>query len=341
MCNLSIIVPVYNVANYLEECLNSIIMQTYKDWELIIVDDGSSDGSSLICDKYARDKIKVLHQKNAGLSSARNLGLQHATGKYIGFVDSDDTILPDYYQTLMYLADKYKADIVCSVLCKYGKVPNNCNLVEEVMNTHEAMKQLIIQNKFNHGVCMKIFKSALAKQVDFKFGYTSEDVMYSYETFKKASKVVFTNYNGYIYRIRENSITTSPFTQKNFDLLQLMLAIKKDIKTSFPRHYSIFKDKFFYCKLYYLKKAIELKNLREFKSFYNISTKFINLDFLKFAFTKSKSINLFFKCLLLGFLPKPLIMKLPLKFVSKLKTDVALVLHNEKTYKKIAFSFSK
>ncbi|MDE6504598.1 MAG: glycosyltransferase [Clostridia bacterium] len=333
MCKLSIIVPVYNVAQYLEECLNSIINQTYKEWELIIVDDGSNDGSEKICDKYASDKIKVFHQKNAGLSSARNLGLQYSKGKYISFIDSDDVILPDYYTILVYLAEKHKADIVCSVISKYDKIPDNCNISEEILNTDEAMKQLIIQNKFNHGVCMKIFKSELAKQVVFKVGYTSEDVLYSYETFKIAQKVVFTNYSGYIYRIRDNSITTSPFKQKNFDLFKIMLEVKKDIKKSFPQHYSIFTDKFFYCKLYYLKKSIELNNFKEFKSLYNQATKNINFDFIKFAFTKSNSVNLFFQFLFLGFLPRPLIMQLPLKFVSNLKKALSQIIHNEKTYK--------
>ena len=335
MCTLSIVVPVYNVVDYLEECLNSVIAQTYKDWELIIVDDGSSDGSSMICDKYANDKIKVLHKQNAGLSSARNLGLQHAKGQYIAFIDSDDVILPNYFQTLISLAGKHNADIVCSIISIYGKVPDNCHTVEEVLNTNEAMKQLIIQNKYNHGVCVKLFKREIAKQVDFKFGYTSEDVLYSYETFKIASKIVFTSYSGYLYRIRENSITTHPFTQRNFDLFKIMLLIKKDIKMSFPRHYSIFKDKLFYCKLYYIKTVIELKNFKEFKALYKTSTKFINLDFLKFAFTKSNSVSLFFRCLFLGLLPKPFIMKMPLKSISKLKKDIALVLHDESTYIKI------
>lgn len=334
MCGLSIIVPVYNVCDYLEECLNSILNQTYQDWEMIIIDDGSTDGSERLCDKFTSGKIKVFHQSNSGLSAARNLGLKHATGKYIGFVDSDDVILLNYYQNLIFLAEENQADIVCSVISAYGKKQNKQNVYYEILDKDEAMKQLIIQNKFNHGVCVKLFNKEIAQKVNFEIGYTSEDVLYSYNAFKIAQKIVFTNYSGYLYRVRNDSITTSSFTQKNFDLYKIMLKIKEDIKISFPYFYTIFNDKFFYCKLYYLKKSIELNNYKSFECFYAQIFKGINFSFLKFAFTKSRSIKLFFKCLFLGFLPKPLILKLPFNFVTKLKKYIAAVIHNESTYKK-------
>lgn len=333
MCGLSIIVPVYNVRNYLEECITSILNQTYKDWEMIIIDDGSTDGSGRLCEKFANSKIKVFHQSNLGLSAARNLGLRHATGKYIGFIDSDDVILSNYYQTLISLAEENQADIVCSIIGKYGKGQNQQKLYWEIFNKNEAMKQLIIQNKFNHGVCVKLFNKEIAQKVNFEIGYTSEDVLYSYNTFKIAKRIVFTNYVGYLYRVRNNSITTSAFTQKNFDLYKIMLKVNGDLKNCFPHLHTIFKDKFFYCKLYYLKKLIELKNYKSFKFIYIQIFKGINFSFFKFALTKSNSIKLFFNCLFLGLLPKPLMVKLPLKYIAKLKSNIAVVIHNESTYK--------
>mgnify|MGYP001066372807 CR=1 FL=1 len=99
MYQLSIIVPVYQVKDYLKECIDSIFNQTYNDWELIMIDDGSTDGSAEKCDGYACEKVKIIHQQNEGLSEARNRGLEIATGAYIGFIDSDDYILPNYFET--------------------------------------------------------------------------------------------------------------------------------------------------------------------------------------------------------------------------------------------------
>ena len=115
---ISIIVPVYNVESYLRKCLDSILAQTYRDLEILVVDDGSTDGSGAICDEYAGkdDRIKVFHTENKGLSCARNLGLDSANGDWIGFVDSDDWIELDMYEVLLRKAEKTGADVVeCGV----------------------------------------------------------------------------------------------------------------------------------------------------------------------------------------------------------------------------------
>ena len=113
-CKISIIVPVYKVERYLENCIESIINQTFKDFELILVDDGSPDRCGLICDNYAKkdERIKVIHKKNEGLSAARNSGIQIAKGEYIAFVDSDDCINKNMYETLYDTAIENKSDIV-------------------------------------------------------------------------------------------------------------------------------------------------------------------------------------------------------------------------------------
>ena len=121
MSEISIIVPVYNVEKYLENCIESILNQTFKDFELILVDDGSTDNSGKICDIYEKkdSRIKVIHKNNGGLSSARNAGLDIACGKYVGFIDSDDSIHPRMYEILYDLIKKYESDISC---CNYKKI---------------------------------------------------------------------------------------------------------------------------------------------------------------------------------------------------------------------------
>ena len=127
MSEISIIVPVYNVDQYLENCIESILNQTFKDYELILIDDGSTDKSGEICDKYEKkdNRIKVIHKYNGGLSSARNAGLDLACGKYIGFVDSDDSIHPEMYEILYDLQQIYNADIS---VCSFKKVYENIDV---------------------------------------------------------------------------------------------------------------------------------------------------------------------------------------------------------------------
>ena len=117
---VSIIVPVYQVKNYVGECVESLLRQTYTNLEILLVDDGSTDGSGAICDEYARgdNRIRVIHQENQGLSSARNTGLDQAKGEYVAFVDSDDAVRLDYIETLYDLADRYQADIA---VCAYER----------------------------------------------------------------------------------------------------------------------------------------------------------------------------------------------------------------------------
>jgi glycosyltransferase involved in cell wall biosynthesis len=118
---ISVIVPVYNVKPYLRKCLDSIINQTYRDLEILIIDDGSTDGSGDICDEYRKDdRIKVFHTENRGLSAARNLGLDNTTGNWIGFIDSDDWIEPDMYEVLLRKAEETRADIIeCGCYADY------------------------------------------------------------------------------------------------------------------------------------------------------------------------------------------------------------------------------
>ena len=153
---ISIIVPVYNVEEYIHKCINSILAQTYKDFELILINDGSPDNSGIICDEYARadSRIKVIHQQNSGLSAARNAGLAVAKGDYIGFVDSDDWIDKSMYESMITEAQTLEADIV---ICDYYKVKKKkAKAVTEqinpgVCNVNECVKLNLIDKKSDSG----------------------------------------------------------------------------------------------------------------------------------------------------------------------------------------------
>lgn len=228
MEKISIIVPVYNVEQYLENCINSILNQTFKNYELILVNDGSTDNSGNICDRYKQkdSRIKVIHKKNEGLSSARNTGLDIACGKYIGFVDSDDSIHPRMYEILYELIKKYKADISC---CNYKNIYNlvvkshkELELTEIVeMNNIEAINNL--SNK-DMGIKLvlawnKLYKKNIFDNLRYGVGRIHEDSFIAHKILYKCKKIVYTNNKLYYYLQRQNSITSTFSYKKNVDYI--------------------------------------------------------------------------------------------------------------------------
>lgn len=169
---ISIIVPVYNVKDYLEKCLQSICVQTYKNLEIILIDDGSSDGSGELCDLFAqRDgRIKVIHQTNAGQSAARNRGLAVAQGEFLGFVDSDDWIEPDMYEFLYHLLKENGADIsICSHYRDKGKksVAKYSSGEQFVFTRDEGIRALVVDRRIRNYVWDKLYKRRLFSGITF------------------------------------------------------------------------------------------------------------------------------------------------------------------------------
>ncbi|MFG6149944.1 glycosyltransferase family 2 protein [Halobacillus sp. B23F22_1] len=214
---ISIIVPVYNVEPYLRRCLDSILEQTFTDIEVIVVNDGSTDGSGEICDEFAeKDKrIRVIHKKNGGLSSARNAGLDIVKGEYIGFVDSDDYIDINMYKKLYELCIYTRSEIS---ICTFGEVneknvsvpKKEKDLILE-MDNNEGLRQLFKGEIYRFSVCNKLFNRKCMSNIKFPVGLLHEDLATSYQMFAKASKVVFTNFTGYMYFKRENSILNKEY----------------------------------------------------------------------------------------------------------------------------------
>lgn len=197
MPELSIIVPVYKVEKYLPRCIDSILAQTFGDFELILIDDGSPDGCGRICDEYAqKDKrIVVIHQKNMGVSAARNAGLDIARGRYIGFVDSDDWIEPQMYEVMMDAIRENGADMaVCGV--RYadedGKFTRADRLSEGVYSRDGLLEDVFaMPNKLGGGCCNKVFDASKTASVRFKVGMTiAEDALYLFDCFMRIDGAV-------------------------------------------------------------------------------------------------------------------------------------------------------
>lgn len=197
MPELSIIVPVYKVEKYLPRCIDSILAQTFGDFELILIDDGSPDGCGRICDEYARKdkRIVVIHQKNMGVSAARNAGLDIARGRYIGFVDSDDWIEPRMYEVMMDAIRENGADMaVCGV--RYadedGKFTRADRLSEGVYTRAGLLEDVFaMPNRLGGGCCNKVFDASKIASVRFKVGMTiAEDALYLFDCFMRIDGAV-------------------------------------------------------------------------------------------------------------------------------------------------------
>lgn len=219
---ISLIVPVYNVAEYLETCLQSIMNQTYKNLEIIVVDDGSDDGSSTLCDGYARQdqRIKVIHLPHGGVSMARNAGLDMATGEFLGFVDSDDWIETDMYEMLYTLLVDNNADVsACSYyLDQRGKASKVVNDSGElyVFSKKEIIRALVKNEQVKSYLWAKLFKRSLFDRLTFPVGRVYEDVAVLYKVFYASQKVVMIGQPKYHYMIhKNNSITRGGYDPVN------------------------------------------------------------------------------------------------------------------------------
>ncbi|MCR4692457.1 MAG: glycosyltransferase, partial [Firmicutes bacterium] len=221
---ISVIVPIYDVENFLSQCVDSILCQTYSNLEIILVDDASPDNCPKICDDYAKKdkRIKVVHQKNGGLSDARNTGLCVATGELIGFVDSDDWIDPNMYKELTTLMNETSADIaICAPILyadgelKYTSTSGNKTL----LNKEEALDQLFLDDRIKSHVWDKLYRKEVFEGILFPKGKCFEDIYIMHEVFAKANSVALIEKSLYYYRARKASITHSVNINKVMDRL--------------------------------------------------------------------------------------------------------------------------
>lgn len=237
---ITIIIPVYNTKKYLHNCIESILSQTYHNLEIILIDDGSTDGSEKFVDDYAKSdkRIKVVHQKNMGLSGARNTGLKHATSKYITFVDSDDRIEPNMIENLFNALIDSQADIaICSFKEIYpnGKTKGfSHNYPKQVFTTEQALANMLQENGFMVSTTMKLFPTNYFKNTKFPTNRLHEDVGTTYKLIIKADKIVFIPNEYYIYVHHDNSIINQTFNERKFDLIELTDQMCDDIDQHYP-----------------------------------------------------------------------------------------------------------
>lgn len=209
---LTVIIPVYNVEEYVEECLNSVIGQTYKNLQILLVDDGSTDSSGEICEQFAlKDKrIQVLHKENGGLADARNYAFPYIKGEYVAFVDSDDYIAIDMYEKLISLIEEYHADVAMAKLCSVEDELGQGSRKVEVLNRDElliAYANVEAENHISPAVWLRVYRSEKIEDIRFPKGKLYEDIMFSSQYFDKIKIAIKLNQCLYFYRRRENSIT--------------------------------------------------------------------------------------------------------------------------------------
>ncbi len=295
---VSIIVPVYNVELYIEDCLNSLLNQTYSNYEIILINDGSTDNSIEICSKYNDPKIKIFNQNNKGVSIARNVGISLATGQYIMFVDADDMVSEKYIENLIKSIEETNTDmVVCGYTKEKAELVNKKNSQEikgEIINANTMLENMMENNLQEGYLWNKIFKKSIINDnsLEFKEGVNVwEDLYFVIEYLSKSDKIFAINEKLYYYRTREGSAVNRKETStdlvgkvkilelilKNYNLiinnknyygikrmyvtvlLKYLLQIKKDNKELIKEKLSIVKK---------IKKDIKIGFKNEIKYFY-------------------------------------------------------------------------
>ena len=257
---VSVIVPIYKVENYLARCVDSILAQTYKDLEIILVDDGSPDNSPSICDEYAKKdaRIKVIHKVNGGLSSARNAGLDVAKGKYIAFVDSDDWVEPCFIETLVTALEETNADMSACKFCRtkgdFAKrewFDTNVEVIEG-----EKFTSIFTEKSYAGYACNKLFKNEIIQRNSLRYDekiFNGEDFPFTTEYVFYANKVAYIKQDLYYYYFRETGImNTISLTERFVTILYAREKTLEFLAENAPNVY----DK---CKASYLSILCKIK----------------------------------------------------------------------------------
>lgn len=283
---VSIIIPVFNVSSYIVEALNSAIHQTYKNLEIIVIDDGSTDGSERICDEYAKSdtRVKVIHQENMGLSAARNTGLDVMTGEAVAFLDSDDALASDYVEAMVKAMNSEAASIV---VCRFTihRTMNQMKSCEQdkvyptvkngILDRNDALRALV-DGTINPGVWNKLYRKELWGKVRFPVGHVYENVDTSFRVFDRCDKTVVLDRPLYLYRKRLGAITENPSRKNIEDWLLARSHFEAYIIANIPEIFNeedikrFYRSRLnqmisFYCELSCSKEAGETEWLNNFK----------------------------------------------------------------------------
>lgn len=240
---ISVVVPVYNVEQYLEKCLNSLVAQCFSDYEILIVDDGSVDKSNIICDQYEKKYpiIKVYHKKNGGLSSARNYGVDKAKGQYITFVDSDDYVSNTYLLDLWNLMEKFHADMACTMVTlqtiEESRHKHQRKFDDFVVDSREAFFEVYIRkSKSSWSACGKLIPKEILLKYPFPQGFY-EEMASTYLHLSESHKIAFGDYSdNYHYIQRDGSITNRTLSKEHFRVFEVCDEITSFLNEKYPEN---------------------------------------------------------------------------------------------------------
>lgn len=229
---ISVIIPVYNVKPYLQMCADSVFAQTFRNLEIIFVDDGSTDGSGELCDELAKGdpRVRVIHQENGGLSAARNTGIEASTGSYIYFLDSDDAISPVTIVHLWTACVRTRADVAVGDFMRFTdlEVPKDRGqFTSEAVSTEEVLRRMLMHEGFGHQAWGKLFKRSLWEEFRFPEGLLYEDYAIIYDVMMGAQKAAVVKDALYYYRLQESSIMHSRIGERNLSLLDTSERVTK------------------------------------------------------------------------------------------------------------------
>lgn len=269
---ISIIVPVYNVEKYLDKCVDSIVKQSYENIQIILVDDGSLDRCPKLCDAWKKkdERIIVIHKCNGGLSDARNIGLEHASGDYIAFVDSDDYIDINMYQYLLDKMVEYDCDII---QCDFRKIDESDNYIKSFdmipkyseFNREESIVSLIDESCINQMVWNKLYKRFIFDDLRFEVGKYNEDDFFMYQALNKCKKVGCVDYKFYYYLIRDTSIMGKKFSLKRLDGLEARFRRYLFIQKKYSQYANKEKVLYWLYIIYIYQKVLKIENMEECK----------------------------------------------------------------------------
>ena len=241
---ISVIVPVYNTAEYLDACVASVAAQTYRDLEIILVDDGSTDGSAGMCDEWAKKdpRVKAVHKENGGQGEARNVGMGLASGAYIGFVDSDDVIAPRMYEKLIAAMRRYDADMIQCAMLRFHDFPLKAFPEQREGTVTELCgdgkwKCYFLTHRITSTCPSVLIRTEIAKEIPFDTGMKNEDVMWIYRAVRDSEKVLLTDEILYAYYQRPGSTMNSGFSERKFDAMKANRMLSDAVKREVPAYY--------------------------------------------------------------------------------------------------------